>query len=49
MTGAFFIGAMGLGIAGISAWMEIRGKCADGWAFVAVVLIFTSCTKSSGG
>jgi len=46
MLGAYVAGALGLGIATISAWLHIRGKDGSGWALVAFLLIVTSCSRS---
>lgn len=47
MTGAVIVGAMGLGLAAISAWLAIKDKDGSGWALLAFVLIVTSYLLAS--
>lgn len=46
MTNAELIGAMGVAVCAISAWLCIKGRDGSGWAIVAVFLIVTSCNQA---
>lgn len=46
MIGAYVAGALGLGLATISAWLCIKGRDGSGWGFLAFCLIVTSCIRS---
>lgn len=41
---AAITGLLGLGIGAISAYLTVKGKDGDGWAFIAALLILTSCS-----
>lgn len=43
---AVITGAVGVGLAAVSAWMHIRGRDGSGWGLVAFCCIVTSCSKS---
>lgn len=48
MTGAIIIACMGVSIAGISAWLHVRGRDGSGWGFVAFCLIVTLAQRPEG-
>jgi hypothetical protein len=39
------LGVIGCVIAGISAWLHIRGKDGSGWALMAFCFLVTSCQQ----
>lgn len=47
MIGAAIVGVLGLGVAGISAWLHVRGRDGSGWGIVAFFLIVTSCSHAT--
>lgn len=47
MIGAAIVGALGLGVAALSAWLTIRGRDGSGWAILAFFLIVTSCSHAT--
>ena len=46
MIGAAIVGAVGVSLVAISAWLHVKGKGGDGWAVVAFFLIIASCQKA---
>jgi len=47
MTGPVLIGAMGVTLAGLSAYLHVRGHDGGGWGIVALMLIVTSCSHAT--
>lgn len=45
MAGAAILGAIGVAIAAISAWLRINNKDGSGWAILAFCLLVTSCQQ----
>jgi len=46
MTGYQWVGAMGIAVLLVSAWLSVKGEDGDGWALLAFLLIVTSCSAS---
>lgn len=47
MTAAAILGAMAVGLAGVSAYLAVstRGRLGDGWALLAFLCLVSSCSK----